>query len=99
MSSVLLSISVFVRALSVRCQRDRQVAGALADRRRSSHCARAKTLDRRSFVSVCLTDDQIVLEQFVVALRIGHRGLEQLAPVARHLTRGELENSACLRNR
>ena len=48
------------------------------------------------FVGVGLTDDQIVLEQLVVALGVRHRRLEQLAPVARHLTRGEGEDSACL---
>ena len=80
-------------------QRDRQVARALADRRRASHRARPEALDRRPLVGVRLADDQIVLEQFVVALGVCHRRLEQLAPVARHLTRGEGEDSACLLHR
>ena len=82
-----------------RGQCDRQVAGALADRCRASHRARPKALDRRPFVGVRLPDDQIVLEQLVVALGVCHRGLEQLAPVAGHLTRGEGEDSACLLHR
>src|ERR1700677_3343078 len=89
---------VWVWGLGLRAwgQRDRQVAGALVYRGRAPHCARAKALDRRSFVGVGLAHDEIVLEQFVVVLGVRHRRLQQLAPVARNLTRREREDSACL---
>ena len=74
------------------------MARALADRRGASHRARPEAPDRRPFVGEGLPDDQIVLEQLVVVLGVCHRRLEQLAPVARHLTRGEREDSACLRH-
>ena len=68
------------------------------NRRRASHRARTKALDRRPLVGVCLAHDEIVLEQFVIVLGVGDRRLQQLAPVTRHLTRGEGEDSACLCN-
>src|ERR1700730_17785623 len=71
---------------------------ALAYRRGAPHRARPKTLDRGPLVGVRLPDDQIVLEQLVVCLGVGHGRLEQLAPVAGHLTRGGGEDSACLRD-
>ena len=77
-------------------QCDRQVAGALGDRRRPPHRARPEALDRGPFVGVGLPDDQVVLEQLVVALGVGHRRLEQLAPIAGGLARGEGEDSASL---
>ena len=57
-SVVLSSVSWLSWALGARGQRDRQVAGALADRRRASHRARPEALDRRPFVGVCLPDDR-----------------------------------------
>src|SRR6202453_498330 len=72
------------------------MARALADRCGPSHGARPKALDRWPFVGVSLPHDQIVLELLVVARGVGHRGLEQLAPVACNVTGGEGEDSACL---
>ena len=81
-----------------RGQGDRQVARTLVNRRRAPHRARAEALDRRSLIGVGLAHDEIVLEQFVVVLGVSDRRLQQLAPVPRHLTRCEREDSACLWN-
>src|SRR5208283_6114780 len=85
--------------LRARRQRDREVARALAYRRGATHGAGPEALDGRPLVGICLPDDQIVLEQLVVAFGVSHGRLEQLAPGARHLTRGERQDSARLLDR
>src|SRR5919202_3419154 len=70
--------------LLLRRERDREVAGALADARRAAHGAGAEALERGPLVGVHGVDAQVVADQLVVVLGVGDRGLEQLAPVARH---------------
>src|SRR3984957_5720882 len=77
-------------------ERDRQMTGALANRGGSSLSARPEALDGGPLVSKSLTHEKIVLDQFVVVLGVGHSRLQELAPVASYLTRGEGEDSACL---
>src|ERR687889_1219976 len=65
----------------LRRERDREVAGALADLGRAAHGARAEPLERRALVGLDRGDAQVVAEQLVVVLGVGDRALEQLAPV------------------
>src|SRR6185295_11969028 len=73
----------------LRREQDGEVARALADARRAAHGARAVALQRRPLVGGHGCDPQLVADQLVVVLGVGDRGLEQLAPVARHVTGGE----------
>ena len=41
-------------------------------------------------------EKEVVLDQLVIVLSVSHGRLQQLAPVAGHLTRGKGEDSACL---
>ena len=72
------------------------MARSFVDRRGAAHGTRSHTLDRGPFVGVGLADDQVVLHQLVIVLRVGHCRLEQLAPGRRHLARGESQDSAGL---
>ena len=63
-------------------ERDREVRGALADRRRATHRARAEALERRPLVGRDAAISQLVADQLVVVLGVGDRRLQQLAPVA-----------------
>src|SRR6267143_3497674 len=73
------------------------MAGALANRGSPSLSSRPEALDRRTLVGIRLANEQIVLDQLVVVLGVGHSRLQQLAPVTGHITRCESEDSACLR--
>src|ERR1700734_1735450 len=75
------------------------MAGALANRGRPSLSSRPEALDCGPLVGIRLANEEIVLDQLVIVLGVGHSRLQQLAPVAGHLTRGKGEDSACLVNR
>src|ERR1700721_908609 len=72
------------------------MTGALANRGRPSLSSRPEALDCWPLVGVRLANEEGVLDQLVVVLGVGHSRLQQLAPVAGHLTRGKGEDSACL---
>src|SRR4051812_4455270 len=75
------------------------MARALADARRAPHGARAEALERRALVGEGGEDAQVVADELVVVLGVGHRGLEQLAPVAGRRARREGEDGAGLVDR
>src|SRR4051794_10367508 len=77
-------------------KRDGQVARALADPRRAAHRAGAEALERRALVGEGGQDLQVVADELVVVLGVGHRRLEQLAPVAGHGARRVSEDRARL---
>src|ERR1700751_5075231 len=80
--------------LVLRSEQDCEVAGALADPRRPAHRAGSEAPDRRTLVSVDRLHIQILAHELVVVLSVGHRRLEQLAPVASDRTRGVSEDSS-----
>src|SRR5215212_11934078 len=86
-------------SLLLRGEQDREVAGALADRRRAAHRARAEALQGRPFVGVRRLDEQVLAVELVVVLGVGDRGLEHLAPVARDGAGREREDRARLLDR
>src|SRR4051812_39793252 len=75
------------------------MARALADARRAPHGARAEALERRALVGEGGEDAQVVADELVVVLGVGHRGLEQLAPIAGRRARREGEDGARLVDR
>ena len=77
-----------VSSLLLGRERDREVAGALADRRRATHGARAEALERRTLVGGDRVDAQLVADQLVVVLGVGDGRLEQLLPVLARRARG-----------
>src|SRR4051794_13704584 len=79
-----LGMNLLSHQLLLRRERDREVARALADARRAAHGARTEALQRRPLVGGDGEDEQVVADQLVVVLGVGDRGLEHLAPVARH---------------
>src|SRR5215213_12004065 len=86
-------------SLPLRREQDRQMAGALANRRGATHRARPEALERRTFVGVRRLDEEILAVELVVVLGVGDGRLEHLAPVARHGTGRELQDRACLLDR
>src|SRR4051794_8013305 len=70
--------------------------GALADPRRAPHGARAVALEGRALIGVHVDDPQVLADELVVVLGVGHGGLEQLAPSLRRAARGEGEDRASL---
>src|SRR4051794_32890368 len=75
------------------------MARALADARRAPHGARAEALERRPLVGEGGEDAQVIADELVVVLGVGHRRLEQLAPVAGRRARREGEDGARLVDR
>ncbi len=72
-----------VSSLLLGRERDREVAGALADRRGATHRPRAKALEGRTLVSGDRVDAQLFADQLVVVLGVGDGRLQQLLPVLR----------------
>src|ERR671936_1142379 len=85
-----------MRSGLLRGERDREVRRALADARRTTHRARAEPLERRALVGDRGVDPQLLADELVVVLRVGDRGLEQLAPRLRRAARREREDGARL---
>src|SRR3954471_11619937 len=83
----------------LRRERDRQVAGALADARRAAHGARAKALQGRALVGRDGGDAQVVAVELVVVLGVGDGALQELAPVLGHVARGVGEDGERLVDR
>src|SRR3954447_14871272 len=83
----------------LRRERDRQVAGALADARRAAHGARAKALQGRALVGRDGGDAQVVADELVVVLGVGDGALQELAPVLGHVARGVGEDGERLVDR
>src|SRR3954453_20029523 len=83
----------------LRRERDRQVAGALADARRAAHGARAKALQGRALVGRDGGDAQVVADELVVVLGVGDGALQELAPVLGHVARGVGEDGEGLLDR
>src|SRR4051812_9238064 len=69
---------------------------ALADPRRAAHGARAEALERRALVGEGGEHLQVVADELVVVLGVGHGGLEDLAPVLGHRAWREGEDGARL---
>src|SRR3954453_8133321 len=88
-----------MRSVLLRGERDRQVAGALADPRGAAHGARAEALERRALVGGDGGDAQVVADQLVVVLGVGDRALQELAPVLGHVARGVGEDGEGLLDR
>src|SRR5436189_172251 len=63
-------------SLLLRRERDREVAGALADARRPAQGAGAEALQRRALVGADGVDPQLVADELVVVLGVCHGGLE-----------------------
>src|ERR1700754_1266358 len=76
----------------LRCERDGQMRGALADPRGAAHGAWPVTLERRPLIGVDVLDAQVFAHELVVVLGVGDRGLEQLAPGLRGVTGREGED-------
>src|SRR5881398_2478545 len=83
-------------SLLLRRERDREVAGALADARRPAQGAGAEALQRRALVGADGVDPQLVADELVVVLGVCHGRLEQLAPVAGDRARRVREDRAGL---
>src|SRR5919205_4131068 len=75
---------------------DREVRGALADARRTAHRPRAEPLERGALVGDHGVDPQLLADELVVVLRVGDRGLQQLAPRLRGAAGREREDRARL---
>src|SRR5215208_1966282 len=86
-------------SLLLRREQDREVTGALADRRRTAHRARPEALERRTLVGVRRLDEQVLAVELVVVLGVRDGRLEHLAPVARHGAGREREDRARLLDR
>src|SRR5581483_1456910 len=77
-------------------EQDRQMAGALANPRRSSKSARPIALDCWPLVRADRLDVEILADELVIVLRVRHCRLEQLAPIARDCAGGMSEDSSRL---
>src|SRR4051794_20000394 len=86
-------------SLLLRREQDREVTGALADRRGATHRARPEALERRTFVGVRRLDEEVLAVELMVVLGVCDSRLEHLAPVARHGAGRELEDCAGLLDR
>src|SRR5690242_4357662 len=64
--------------LLLRRKLDGHVTRALADPRGAAESAGAVALERRTFVDVGLADDELVGDELMVVLRVGHCRLEKL---------------------
>src|SRR6185437_15309068 len=85
--------------LLLRRKLDGHVTRALADPRGAAESTGAVALERRTFVDVGLADDELVGDELMVVLRVGHGRLEKLEHINRRRSWRVLKDGTRLADR